>query len=108
MSIDFDHITIGSLYPILDHVIVSEIEAENERKTKSGIIIPSETGSERGIRPRWAFVHAVGPDQIDVKPNTWVLVDHGRWTRGVKFDDGKVYRKVDPKDILLESSEKLF
>jgi hypothetical protein len=36
----------------------------------------------------------------------WVLVAHGRWTRGMEVEDttGKhTIRKIDPKDILMVS-----
>jgi hypothetical protein len=51
-------------------------------------------------------VYAVGPTQTDIKVGTWVCVAHGRWTRGIEIEDetGKqTLRRVDPKDILLES-----
>ena len=101
-SNDFDHATTGVLVPIADHVIVEEIESQDERIV-NGVIIPSEKGENRGVRSRWARVCAVGPEQEDVKPGEWILVEHGRWTRGVKLDDGLVYRKVDPKGIMLVS-----
>jgi uncharacterized ubiquitin-like protein YukD len=36
------------------------------------------------------------------------MVEHGRWTRGIKIEDEngeQIIRKVDPKDILLISDE---
>lgn len=106
MTADFDYVASGILVPIRNHVLVVDMETEGE-KIVNGLIIPSETGNDRGIKPRQALVCAVGPDQEDVKPGDWVLVEHGRWTRGVKLDDGKVYRKVDPDSILMVSDEKL-
>ena len=103
---EFDHFSSGVLAPIADHIIVVDIESESE-KVVNGVIIPSEQGSNRGIRPRWAHVYAVGPEQSDVWAGEWILIEHGRWTRGVKLDDGKVYRKVDPDGILLVSDRKL-
>lgn len=99
MTTDFDYSTTGVLTPIRDHVLVTEMDNEDE-KVVNGIIILGETGSDRGIHPRQAYVIAVGPDQTDVKAGEWILVEHGRWTRGVKLDDGNVYRKVDPASIL--------
>lgn len=106
MAIEFDHVSKGVIEPIADHIIVTDIESETEVRTASGLILPSEAGNDRGIRPRWAQVYAVGPDQIDIQSNQWILIDHGRWTRGVKLDDNKVYRRVDPKDVLMVSDEK--
>ena len=101
---DYDHVASGTLTPINDHVIVTNIEDENERVV-NGIIVPAEAGEGRGVRPRWAQVHAVGPDHVDVEPGQWVLIEHGRWTRGVKID-GQVYRKVDVDGLLGVSDEK--
>ena len=55
-----------------------------------------------GIRPRWGRVVAVGRLQEDVKVGQYVLVKHGRWTRGVEFE-GEVVRRVDNDDILVVS-----
>jgi hypothetical protein len=51
-------------------------------------------------------VYAVGKKQKDVQVGQWILVAHGRWTRGLDIDDGtndtkRTLRKIDPKDILL-------
>ena len=94
------------LVPIRDHVIVVDMDNEEE-KTVNGIIIPSETGRDRGIRPREALVYAVGPEQETIKPGDWIVVEHGRWTRGVKLGDGRVYRKVDPDSVLMVSDSKV-
>lgn len=109
MSIEFDHTTSGEIEPLADAVIVEDIENENEKVTKGGLIILNESGKDRGIRPRWACVAKVGPEQIDVTPGQWILVSHGRWTRGVRLlNNGgeKVFRKVDPKDILMVTDER--
>ena len=106
MTVDFDYATSGTLVPIRDHVIVVDMDNEEE-KLVNGIIILSESGKDRGIRPREALVYAVGPEQKDINPGEWIVVEHGRWTRGVKLSDGKVYRKVDPESILLVSESKI-
>lgn len=86
-------------------VIVSDMEFDT-RITQSGLILPNDNGTALGIRPRWGRVYAVGKDQTDVQVGEWILVAHGRWTRGVDIDDGEVahkrtIRKIDPDDILL-------
>lgn len=86
-------------------VIVTNIES-GARLTTKGIIIPDDNGKERGIRPRWCEVYAVGDDIDDIKPGDWILVSHGRWTRGmdIQTPDGKkvTIRGVDyPEGILL-------
>jgi co-chaperonin GroES (HSP10) len=97
----------AQLRPLNDAVIVSDMVFD-QRITTGGIIILNDNGKGTGIRPRWAQVYAVGPDQQDVRVGDWVLVAHGRWTRGIDIEDelGKqTLRRVDPKDILLQSDE---
>ena len=93
--------------PLNDVVIVSDMEFD-VRITQSGIIIPNDNGTSRGIRPRWGQVYAVGPTQTEFKIGQWVCVAHGRWTRGIDIEDEsgkKTLRRVDPKDIFLTSEE---
>lgn len=95
--------------PILDHIIVQDMEF-GEQKTKSGIIIIDDDGKQHGIKPRWGKVYAVGPKQEEVKIGEWVLVEHGRWTRGIKLDqnDGTsiIVRRVEAKAVMAISEEK--
>jgi hypothetical protein len=90
---------------IRDHVLVHEM-AFDGRKLNSGIILLNDNGKGYGIRPRWGRVYAVGPEQTTVKVGQWIMVAHGRWTRGLQLEDetGELtLRKIDPKDILLVS-----
>ena len=92
---------------IHDHVIVSDMTFD-ERITQGGIILRNDNGTGNGIRPRWGRVYAVGHEQQNVRVGQWVLVAHGRWTRGLDIEDesGKrTIRKIDPKDILMMSDE---
>jgi hypothetical protein len=77
--------------------------------TKGGIILVNDDATTSGIRPRWAKVYSIGPEQEEIKVDEWVLVDHGRWTRGVLMQkpDGteQVIRRVDFKDILAVSDK---
>lgn len=76
------------------------------RLSRGGLILPNDNGTGHGIRPRWGRVYAIGPQQQDVRVGQWILVAHGRWTRGLDIEDetGKrTIRKIDPKDILLVS-----
>lgn len=90
--------------PIRDRVLVHNIES-GAKITKGGIIIPDDDGKERGIRPRWAQVYAVGEAITDLEVGQWILISHGRWSRGVDVDhDGKkiTIRQVDyPEAVLL-------
>ena len=90
-----------------DDVIVEEM-AFKERTLSSGIILLDDDAKGHGIRPRWGKVYAIGPEQQDVIPGQWIMVAHGRWTRGVKIEDENgetIIRKVDCKDILLLSDD---
>ena len=95
------------LKPLRDSVIVSDM-AFTERISRGGLIILNDNGKSSGIRPRWGKVYAVGPEQKQIKVGTWICVEHGRWTRGIEIEDenGKqTLRRVDPKDVMMESDE---
>jgi hypothetical protein len=50
----------------------------------------------------------LGPEVKGLEVGQYIMVSHGRWSRGIKIEDenGEVtIRKVDPKDILLVSDE---
>ena len=88
-----------------DHVLVYDMSFD-VRITQFGIILPNDNGKGYGIRPRWGRVYAVGPEQTTVRPGQWIMIAHGRWTRGLELEDetGELtLRKIDPKDILLVS-----
>ena len=91
--------------PLNDSVIVADMVFD-ERTTTGGIVLLNDNGKGTGIRPRWGQVYAVGPKQQDVAPGQWVLVAHGRWTRGIDVEDEtgkKTLRRVDPKDLMMIS-----
>ena len=95
--------------PLGRHVIVSDM-AFNERITHGGIIIPNDDKKSEGIRPRWAKVYALGPEFVsdEIQIGSWILISHGRWTRGIDIEDEtgkKTLRRVDTNDILLVSDE---
>lgn len=95
------------LRPLKDNILVTEM-AFTERISHGGIVLPSDDMKNSGIRPRWGKVYAVGPEQKDIEVGQYILVSHGRWTRGIKVNDGEkdhIVRKVDTKDILLVSDE---
>ena len=99
----------GKLSPIGNRVIVSNMYF-GEQKTKGGLIIRDDDGTTRGIYPRWGQVHSKGPDNIDdYQVGDWVLVEHGRWTRSVKIDEGKgetELRMVEAESIMGWSKDK--
>jgi co-chaperonin GroES (HSP10) len=101
------HITRDQIKALHKDVLVADMEFDT-RITQSGIILPNDNGTSLGIRPRWGRVYAIGKDQKDIRVGQWIMVAHGRWTRGIDIDDGEVdhkrtIRKIDPKDILLIS-----
>lgn len=99
---------ISKINPLKDSVLVRDMNFE-ARTTSTGIILPGDDGKNSGIRPRWGKVYAIGPEQKDISVNQWILVAHGRWTRGVRVEDQSgdqfTIRKVDNNDILLVSDD---
>ena len=98
---------IKGLIPLKDHVIVTDMNF-GSRSLSSGIILLGDDGKTDGIRPRWAKVYAVGPEQKDVKPGNWILIEHGRWTRGVEVEINEetfTVRRVDASSIMMVSEE---
>ena len=95
----------GEIKPLRDSIIVTDMSFEG-RQLSSGIVLLGDDGKTDGIRPRWARVYAVGPEQQDVGVGQWVLVEHGRWSRGVKIiKDGQeiIIRRADPEAIIFVS-----
>jgi co-chaperonin GroES (HSP10) len=92
-----------------DQVIVSDMKFD-ERISKGGIVLLDDDKKSSGIRPRWAKIYGLGPNQKDplLQIGKWILISHGRWTRGITVEtpEGKVtLRKVDINDILLVSDQ---
>ncbi len=99
----------SQIKPLNDSVIVTDMVFD-ERLSRGGIVLINDNGTGRGIRPRWGQIYAVGPNQNDpeLQPGRWILVSHGRWTRGIDIEDEngkKTLRRIDPKDVLLISDE---
>jgi co-chaperonin GroES (HSP10) len=98
----------GKIIPIRDNVLVTDMNFD-QRVSKGGIVLPSDDGKSEGVRHRWCRVWAIGPEQQDVKVGEWILVEHGRWTRGVtvELEDGTdiIMRRIDLKGILMVTDE---
>jgi co-chaperonin GroES (HSP10) len=96
----------NSFQAIGEHILVYGMEFK-ERISRGGIIMINDDMKSAGIRPRWARVYAVGPkSKEDIKVGDYVMIAHGRWSRGQTIEDSegeKTIRKVDPNDILLIS-----
>ena len=101
----FTPIKINEIRALKDHVLVADMNFEG-RKLSSGILLLGDDLRSAGIRPRWAQVYAVGPEQTEIKVGQWILVAHGRWTRGVDIEDSTgdvTIRRIDTNDILMVS-----
>lgn len=101
---DTKHIKIRAIH---DHVIVSDMDF-GEIKTESGIVLRSDDGKHHGVKPRWAKVYKIGPEQTEIKVGQWILIEHGRWSRKIKIHDGeseKEIQKVEVKSILAVSDD---
>jgi co-chaperonin GroES (HSP10) len=97
----------NDIKPLKKRVLVSDMHF-GERKSAGGIIMMDDDGSEGGIHPRWGKVYAIGDQQEDVKVGEWVMVSHGRWSRGFKVKKNGVeleVRMIDENDILLVSDD---
>ena len=98
---------ISGLRPLRDVVLVRDMSF-GERRLASGLVLLGDDAKSEGIRPRWAKVYATGPEQQDVEPGQWVLIEHGRWSRGFQVAiDGETFmlRLVDPDCIMFVSDE---
>ena len=103
----FEPWKVKKINPLGDTIIVADMKFDM-RLSHGGIILPNDDMKSSGIRPRWARVYAIGPEQKDVQVGQYILISHGRWTRGVKIVDNegeKTIRKVDNNDILMVSDE---
>jgi co-chaperonin GroES (HSP10) len=103
----YDAKKIKSFRALQNYVIITDMNFK-EKLTSSGIIIPNSDGKLEGIHARWGKVYAVGTHQKDVRAGQYVLIKHGRWTRGTLIEDQegeKTIRRVDDSDILLVSDD---
>jgi len=98
---------IKSFKTLQNYVVVTDMNFD-QKISHGGIIIPNSDGKLEGIHPRWGRVYAIGNRQQDIKVGQYVLVKHGRWTRGVEIEDTegeKIIRRVDQNDILMVSDD---
>lgn len=102
-------IEITHIKPIRDRVLVTDMEFGNQVR-KSGLIIADDDGKAHGIKPRWAKVLLVGPEQKDLSPGQYVLLEHGRWTRSMPViidnKEQKMYMIDYPRAVLAIAQNK--
>ena len=109
MSFAFSAKKVKGIKALSKDVLVIDMDM-GEQKTAGGLIIQSDDGKAHGVKPRWAKVYRVGSEVDFVKEGQWVLIEHGRWTRKIKIDDGegeKEFQKVETKSIIAVANEKL-
>jgi co-chaperonin GroES (HSP10) len=102
------NVVTGKIIPIRDNILVTDMNFD-ARVSAGGIVLPSDDGKSEGVRHRWGRVWAVGPTQKDVKVGEWILLEHGRWTRGVTVvnenGDEIIIRRADINAILMVTDE---
>lgn len=95
--------------PLSRDILVYNMDM-GEQITAAGIIVGSDDGKSHGVKPRWAQVYKVGSDcEIDVEPQQWLLIEHGRWTRKIKIHDGvseKEIQKIQVSAVLAVTDQK--
>ena len=105
---NINRIHCKSLRAISDKVIVHGMEFGSQT-LQSGIILVDDDKKSQGIKPRWAQVYSIGPKaKTELKVGQYVMILHGRWTRGINIVDAegeKTIRCVDLKDCMLVSDE---
>lgn len=105
MSVNLNALKVNKIHALHDNVLVHNMNF-GERTTEGGIVLMSDNGKTHGIKPRWAQVYAVGPDQKDFKVGDWICIEHGRWTRVLLIEDDTgehELQKVELAAILLVS-----
>lgn len=89
--------------PLHDKVLGYMIDPPGtERRTNAGLIITEDETSEDFIRPRWFRVTHVGPEQESITVGQYVLVSHGRWSRGIDMEGS---RREDDKLFLIDHND---
>jgi hypothetical protein len=77
----------GKLMPLGSKVLASDMNF-GEQRTLGGIVILGDDGRDHGVHPRWCRVFAKGPDNTEeYQVGDWLLVEHGRWTRGIQYQE---------------------
>ena len=109
MTLNINTIQAKAIRAVTDRVLVTDMYF-GEQTTAGGIVIANDDGTARGVYPRWAKVYAKGPENKDeYVVGDWILIEHGRWTRGLKIDLNGTeveLRMVEAESVLALSKEK--
>ena len=73
------------------------------KKSKSGLLIADKDMDESGIKPRWFKIYSVGEEVDFCTEGDYVLVSHGRWSRGVEIGPDEKVWLIDNNDCLMIS-----
>ena len=85
--------------PLSQDILVYDMDM-GEQVTASGIVINSDDGKAHGVKPRWARVYKIGDScKLDVNVGQWILIEHGRWTRKIKINDGESIKEVQKIEV---------
>lgn len=83
-----------------DRVLATMIDKpDGYKKTHGGILLNDKDGDVSGIRPRWFKISSIGEKVDFVNEGQYVLVAHGRWSKGIDVDGEKLYL-LDNEEIL--------
>ena len=93
------------LRPLKDKILIHNLE-KGLRILSSGIVLLNDDGKQHGIRARQAQVYEVGPEIDYLKKDDWVLVEHGRWSRGLELENDLTVYTADNASILATSDQK--
>lgn len=89
--------------------VLAELVDKGMRLSKGGILIIDDDMQQQGIRPRWFRIYSAGSRTYDLKDGEYVLVQHGRWSRGFRInlegEDKWLYKLDYPDAIMLASDE---
>lgn len=98
----------GTIKPLHDKVLVANMNF-GEQRSSGGIVMLGDDGKDQGIHPRWARVYAVGPEHNEeYNVGDWVLIEHGRWSRGIEVDENGnkiTIRLIDNNCVMLWDKE---
>ena len=104
----FSTVKVSEFRPLKGKVFVTNLE-HGDTVTKSGIIITDDNMTNRGIRPRWGKVWAIGAEVEDIEVGEWILIDHGRWTQKINIEMGgeivSIWSVEYPESVMVASDE---
>jgi co-chaperonin GroES (HSP10) len=74
---------------------------------KSGIILTHQDLSTQADRARWGKVLAIGEKVTDFEVNDLVLIEYGKWTTSITFEDKKYWRSAQDFVCAISNDESI-